>query len=399
MALLQAKCTNCGGELTVDDGKKAAVCQFCGEAFIVEEAVNNYITNHITNNTVNNNIGDGAVVNVYENAKSIPALLERVMQFLEDKDWDSADKYCEEILDMDPQNAQAYLGKLMAELHIPKKEDLVNHKTFSSSVNYQRILKYADANLQDELKAYLAEANDKNRTQEKIKKYQEYESKYQEEHKVWEEQVAAIKRECEKKANDKVSAEKEVLLADIESKYSNARDQLSAQLQSLKEEKATAESSLNALGLFAFSEKKNAKARIAELAAQIEKAEQQLKAANQELDSEKEKLAQWEAEKREQLLSVMKDENPLPPEPVRAPIVLDDGTTMTAAQFENQCMMDLILEGMRPGIFYERTDLLEIVSSFKKVSIQRIAAISNSMVERGYLQRVTEGGVVYFGLR
>jgi hypothetical protein len=95
----------------------------------------------------------------------------------------------------------------------------------------------------------------------------------------------------------------------------------------------------------------------------------------------------------------MQDENTLPPEPVRAPIVLDDGTTMTAAQFENQCMMDLILEGMRPGIFYERTDLLEIVSSFKKVSIQRIAAISNSMVECGYLQRVTEGGVVYFGLR
>jgi multidrug efflux pump subunit AcrA (membrane-fusion protein) len=260
-------------------------------------------------------------------------------------------------------------------------------------------LQYGDTNLQNELKSYFAEANDKNRSQEKIKKYQEYESKYQKEHKIWEDQVAAIKRECEKKANDKVSAEKEVLLADIESKYSNARDQLSAQLQSLKEEKATAESSLNALGLFAFSEKKNAKARIAELAAQIEKAEQQLKAANQELDSEKEKLARWEAEKREQLLSVMKDENPLPPEPVRAPIVLDDGTTMTAAQFENQCMMDLILEGMRPGIFYERTDLLEIVSSFKKVSIQRIAAISNSMVERGYLQRVTEGGVVYFGLR
>ena len=95
----------------------------------------------------------------------------------------------------------------------------------------------------------------------------------------------------------------------------------------------------------------------------------------------------------------MKDEHPLPPEPARAPIVLDDGTTITAAQLENECMIDLILEGMRPGIFYERSDLLEIVSGFKKVSIQRIAAISNSMVERGYLQRVTEGGVVYFGLR
>lgn len=167
----------------------------------------------------------------------------------------------------------------------------------------------------------------------------------------------------------------------------------------MKEKKATAESSLNALGLFAFFEKKNAKARIGELAAQIEKAEQQLKAAKQEFDSEKEKLARWEAEKREQLLFVMKDENPLSPEPERAPILMDDGTTMTVAQLKNECMIDLILDAMKPGVFYERTDLLEIVSGFEKVSIQRIAAISNSMVERGYLQRVTESGVVYFGLR
>lgn len=399
MSLLQAKCTNCGGELTVDDGKKAAVCQFCGEAFIVEEAVNNYITNHITNNTVNNNIGDGAVVNVYENSRSIPALLERVTQFLEDKDWDSADKYCEEILDMDPKNAQAYVGKLMAELHVQKKADLVRHKQMGASVNYQRALQYGDTSLQNELKSYFAEANDKNRSQEKIQKYQEVESKYQKEHKAWEDQVATIKRECEKKVNEKLSVEKEAMFADMESKYSEARNQLSEQLQALNEEKTKTELSLKALGLFAFSEKKNAKARIAELAAQIEKVEHQLKAAKQEFNAEKENLASWEDEKRELLLTSMKDEYPLPPEPKREPILLDDGTTMTVAQFENQCMMDLILEGMRPGIFYERTDLLEIVSSFKKVSIQRIAAISNTMVERGYLQRVMEGGVVYFGLR
>lgn len=153
------------------------------------------------------------------------------------------------------------------------------------------------------------------------------------------------------------------------------------------------------MAFFAFSEKKNAKARIAELTAQIEECEYQLSVCQQEKSAEQERLARWEEAKREQLLSGMKDEYPLPPEPERVPVVLDDGTTMTVAQLENECMMDLILEGMEPDILYERTDLMEIVSGFKKVSVQRIAAISNSMVERGYLQRIMEGGVVYFSLR
>ncbi len=61
MPFVQAKCTECGGMLAVDNSKKAAICQFCGNAFIVEEAVNNYITNNITNN----NFGEGAIVNIY----------------------------------------------------------------------------------------------------------------------------------------------------------------------------------------------------------------------------------------------------------------------------------------------------------------------------------------------
>lgn len=66
MSFVQAKCPECGGMLAVDDSKKAAVCQFCGEAFIVQEAINNYITNNITNNNTTHNYGDGATVNVYE---------------------------------------------------------------------------------------------------------------------------------------------------------------------------------------------------------------------------------------------------------------------------------------------------------------------------------------------
>lgn len=56
MSLVQAKCTNCGANLEIDNSKDAAICQFCGTPFIVEKAINNY-------NTINNIKAD--VVNVY----------------------------------------------------------------------------------------------------------------------------------------------------------------------------------------------------------------------------------------------------------------------------------------------------------------------------------------------
>lgn len=49
MPLVAAKCTSCGGDLLVDPGQEAAVCKFCGTAFITEKAINNYNTTNITN--------------------------------------------------------------------------------------------------------------------------------------------------------------------------------------------------------------------------------------------------------------------------------------------------------------------------------------------------------------
>ena len=58
MPLVNAKCTNCGGVLQVDDSKEAAICPFCESAYVVEKAINNY---NITNNL---NVSN-SVVNVY----------------------------------------------------------------------------------------------------------------------------------------------------------------------------------------------------------------------------------------------------------------------------------------------------------------------------------------------
>lgn len=54
MPLVNAKCTNCGANLQVDNTKDAAICQYCGSAYIVEKAINNYNTvNHIHAEVVN----------------------------------------------------------------------------------------------------------------------------------------------------------------------------------------------------------------------------------------------------------------------------------------------------------------------------------------------------------
>ena len=65
--------------LAVDDSKKTANCQFCGEAFIVHKAINHYNTYNITNNNTNHNYGEGAVVNVYEDNLRILLLKQEIM--------------------------------------------------------------------------------------------------------------------------------------------------------------------------------------------------------------------------------------------------------------------------------------------------------------------------------
>lgn len=42
MALVEAKCTNCGGKLKIDNEKDAAICPYCGSTFIVEKGIQLY---------------------------------------------------------------------------------------------------------------------------------------------------------------------------------------------------------------------------------------------------------------------------------------------------------------------------------------------------------------------
>ena len=95
---------------------------------------------------------------------NIAPLTKRVFMFLEDGDWDSANEYCEKVLDQDPENARAYLGKLMAECRACRMEDLQNcEQPFDGNGNYNKILRFAEPKLIETLKGYIAHINERNK--------------------------------------------------------------------------------------------------------------------------------------------------------------------------------------------------------------------------------------------
>lgn len=95
------------------------------------------------------NMQQGGVARVSGDPK---VLLERAFMFLEDGDWDKADIYCESVLDQNPKCAEAYLGKLMAEVMIRKKEDLSKAKEpLDQSGNYRKVMRFADESLRERL--------------------------------------------------------------------------------------------------------------------------------------------------------------------------------------------------------------------------------------------------------
>lgn len=111
---------------------------------------------------------------VNSGSSSVEPLLKRAFMFLEDREWEEADKYCEKVLDIDPENAQAYLGKLMAECEARRKEDLKDcRESFDDSSNFEKVVRFGDKQLVEELESYSDHIYERNELNRKTKIYNE----------------------------------------------------------------------------------------------------------------------------------------------------------------------------------------------------------------------------------
>jgi len=88
-------------------------------------------------------------------APGVESLLKRGHLFLEDSDWNQANEYFDKVLDINPEYAPAYIGKLCATLKIKIESDLIYHnELLDNNPNYQKALRFADDNYRAKVIGY-----------------------------------------------------------------------------------------------------------------------------------------------------------------------------------------------------------------------------------------------------
>lgn len=86
-------------------------------------------------------------------------LLRRAVLYLEDKEWGKADDYCEQVLDQEPENAEAYVIKLMARLKVDKIESIgLTELAYEQWNSYQKAYRFADEDLKKQLEELVQKA-------------------------------------------------------------------------------------------------------------------------------------------------------------------------------------------------------------------------------------------------
>ena len=101
---------------------------------------------------VTNVVKETVVVN---EGHAVAPLLKRAFLFIEDGDFDSADEYCEKVLDMDPECAEAYVAKLLIDLSLKSTDQLPACLTlFSDNPNYVKAVRFANPEYKALLQKY-----------------------------------------------------------------------------------------------------------------------------------------------------------------------------------------------------------------------------------------------------
>ena len=131
MPLVPAKCPECGGNVVVDSGKDAWICDFCKTPFIVETAINNY-------NTYNQNTYNIENAEIHVTEKSDEEHLNSAEIFLTKiGNKNEARRIFEEVSKRSPQNYKSWWGLARIETN-----DFEFNETYLD--NYKQGKKYAE---------------------------------------------------------------------------------------------------------------------------------------------------------------------------------------------------------------------------------------------------------------
>ena len=87
---------------------------------------------------------------------TVQSLLKRAFMFLEDGEWQRADEYAEKVLDIDPENGEAYLAKAMSDLKKRSRSSMNDASGIALNANIQKALRFGSESLKNEINGYIA---------------------------------------------------------------------------------------------------------------------------------------------------------------------------------------------------------------------------------------------------
>lgn len=112
-----------------------------------------------------------STVKVETNENIYITITERAFMCIEDGDFEKADTLLEQALNINPKYGLAYLGKVLVDMRVRKKEDLVNCRNLyhysNTKGNYKRALNYCEGETQELLKKDLETVTNLNLTYKK----------------------------------------------------------------------------------------------------------------------------------------------------------------------------------------------------------------------------------------
>lgn len=232
-------------------------------------------------------------------ATTVQSLLKRAFMFLEDGEWDSANEYAEKVLDIDPENSEAYLAKAMSDLKKRSRSSMNDASGIALNANIQKALRFGSDSLRSEINGYIAStkaADDRRKAEEKRRADEAEAAAQLEADKV----IAAFRaKQSERQAQ---SLEQQLTAAKQKLSYMKSicggYDKAAAQIQRFNDEKTAATNRLialrtqrDSLGLFAGKEKKRLDGEISEIAAGLKQLELKLDSALKQLGGFESKAA------------------------------------------------------------------------------------------------------------
>lgn len=218
-------------------------------------------------------------------AATVQSLLKRAFMFLEDGEWRRANEYAEKVLDIDPENGEAYLAKAMSDLKKRSRSSMNDASGIEPNANIQKALRFGSGSLKNEINGYIestkaAEAADQLEADKVIAAFSARQSGRQAQ--SLEQQLTAAKQK----------------LSYMESICGGYDETAAAQIQRFNNEKTAATNRLialrtqrDSLGLFAGKEKKRLDGEISEIAAGLKQLELKLDSALKQLGGFESKAA------------------------------------------------------------------------------------------------------------